>query len=249
LLDRRRNYVEIPSAVKICIIDAVRSTSRSNGAGLSKGMTSLHQSKVGESLLWACNISEGTTDIILVWHIATAIFEVKHPHGQPSSISHKRTAATHLSRYCAYLVAFCPKLLPDDDAWSKGLFKDVKMDAARALVDGGGVRVSSTPPETVYRRLIELLGARRNHEVLKDAARLAEQLGELTTGGEEMAWELLAGFWSEMVLYLAPSDNIKGHLQAIDQGGELITLLWALLTHIGIVDMPESAGASASSSY
>jgi hypothetical protein len=85
--------------------------------------------------------------------------------------------------------------------------------------------------------------------VLKDAAKLADQLGELMTGGEEMVWELLAGFWSEMVLYLAPSDNMKGYMEAIDRGGELITLLWAMLTHLGIVDRPESAAASASSSY
>lgn len=59
------------------------------------------------------------------------------------------------------------------------------------------------------------------------------------------SWELLAGFWSEMILYVAPSDNIKGHLQAIDRGGELITLLWALLTHVGIVDRPGDTAASA----
>ena len=80
--------------------------------------------------------------------------------------------------------------------------------------------------------------------MLKDAAKLAEQLRELA-GGEEMAWELLVGFWSELILYLAPSDNLKGHLQAIDRGGELITLLWALLTHIGIIDRPGNAAASA----
>jgi hypothetical protein len=97
--------------------------------------------------------------------------------------------------------------------------------------------------------LIEMLGERQNHKVLKDAAKLPEQLGEMTIGGEEMAWELLAGFWSEMVLYLAPSDNMKGHMEAIDRGGELITLLWAMLTHIGIVERPESTATSASSSY
>ena len=123
----------------------------------------------------------------------------------------------HLSRYCAYLVASCPELLPDDDTWSKHLYKKVKKDADRALATGGGIAVSSLSPEAGYLRLIQLLGSTQNHDVLKDAAKLAEQLGDLT-GGEEMACELLAGFWSEMILYLAPSDNIKGHLQAIDRG-------------------------------
>uniref|UniRef100_M8C172 DUF4220 domain-containing protein n=1 Tax=Aegilops tauschii TaxID=37682 RepID=M8C172_AEGTA len=251
LLDRNRSSnVKVPSEVKACIINALRSTSGSNGASLSKGMTSLRQSQIGRSLLWACNNSKGTSDIILVWHIATTILEARHPHhqqdGRPSSVSvcDMKTAAAHLSRYCAYLVESCPELLPDDDAWSKDLYKKVKKDADRALAIGSSTPVSSMSPEAAYRKLVEMFGATQNHEVLKDAAKLAEQLGKLT-GGEEVAWELLAGFWSEMILYLAPSDNLKGHLQAIDRGGELITLLWALLTHIGIIDRPGDAAASA----
>ena len=65
--------------------------------------------------------------------------------------------------------------------------------------------------------------------------------------GETM-WKLLAEFWSEMILYLAPSDNLKGHSEAIARGGELITLLWALLFHAGIVSRPgEDDGAAATS--
>jgi hypothetical protein len=128
---------------------------------------SLRESHYGESLLWACN-DKGTSDTILVWHIATAILEVMQPHHQddhhhppPQQIwqgghrtsptsDDKKTAATHLSRYCAYLVEFSPELLPDDDAWSKGLYKDVKKDVERALSE-----VPSLPPEVGYRRLIE----------------------------------------------------------------------------------------------
>ncbi|VAI61886.1 uncharacterized protein [Triticum aestivum] len=255
LLDRKKN-VEVPTAVKACIIDALRSTS---SEGLSKGTTSLRQSQDGRSLLWACNNGKGTSDTILVWHIATAILEMRHLHHQPDddpplqtlhggrsfSVSEKKTAATHLSHYCAYLVASCPELLPDDDACSKYLYNKVKKDTDRALAIGSGTPVSPMSPEAGYRQLIEMLGATQNHEVLKDAAKLAKQLGEVA-GGEEIVWELLAGFWSEMVLYLAPSDNLKGHLQAIDRGGELITLLWGLLTHIGIIDRPGDTAASAS---
>ncbi|XBI49212.1 hypothetical protein VPH35_112813 [Triticum aestivum] len=225
------NNVKVPSEVKACTINALRSTSGSNGAGLSKGMTTLRQSQTGRSLLWACSNSKGTSDTILVWHIATAILEVRHPHhqgdGRPSSVSDM------MSRYCAYLVESCPELLPDDDAWSKYLYNKVKKDANRALATGSSTPVSSMSSEAGCRQLIEMLGARQNHEVLKDAAKLAEQLGEVA-GGED-----------EMILYLAPSDNIKGHLQAIDRGGELITLLWALLAHIGIIDRPGDTAASA----
>lgn len=52
---------------------------------------------------------------------------------------------------------------------------------------------------------------------------------------EEMGWTVLAGFWSEMILYIAPSDNIDAHRRAIARGGELIRIPWALLTHAGIL--------------
>jgi hypothetical protein len=251
-----RKQVKVPEAVKVCIIRALRS-SRSNG-GLSKGTSSLRQSQAGESLLWACN-GEGTSDTMLVWHIATCIFEVRYPcqqarrkqQGSPLSNpdSDHKIAATHLSRYCAYLMAWLPELLPDDDAWSKDLYKAVKKDADRVVLAGcccAAVGSSSTrTPEAECQKLVELLGEGSEHEVLKNGVKLGKELVELAAGGEEETWKLLAGFWSEMILYAAPSDNLKGHSEAIARGGELITLLWALLFHTGIFSRPDEADGAA----
>lgn len=54
-----------------------------------------------------------------------------------------------------------------------------------------------------------------------------------------------------MILFVAPSESLDAHAEAIARGGELITLLWALLAHAGIVDRLQqpadtTAGASAS---
>ena len=71
---------------------------------------------------------------------------------------------------------------------------------------------------------------------------MAKQLAELVLeGGDDTVWRLLAEFWSEMMLYVAPSDNLKGHKEAIARGGELITLLWVLLFHTGIISRPGEA--------
>jgi len=238
LPDQERK-VKVPAVVKICIFDVLRN-SHSNECQLSNGTASLHRSQVGESFLWACN-SMGTSAIILTWHIATSILEVRHPYqpdqeeGSSTICNQHKIAATHLSRYCAYLVTWCPELLPDEDEWSKSLYNAVKEDATRVLA----VRAASRPltPEVEYQDLVQLLSEDSKHEVLKNGVRLGKQLVELVEG-EEAAWAMLAGFWAEMILYVAPSKNLRGHSMAIARGGELITLLWVLLFHVGIVSRP-----------
>ncbi|CAL4983618.1 unnamed protein product [Urochloa decumbens] len=243
-------------AVKVSIIDALRSCRSNNGGHLSNGRASLsgfsHQ--VGDDrFLWACN-SESTSDVILTWQIATNILEVRYPPRQmsrkqsSSSVTSDphRTVATQLSRYCVYLVNSCPELLPDDDAWSKSLYEDVKKDAERALARPCCavtfrylcVSLASTTPG--YQELVDLLSANANskNQVLNDGVKLGKQLVE-KINDEEAAWKLLADFWSEMILYVAPSDNLKGHKKSIARGGELITLLWALLGHAGIISRPD----------
>jgi hypothetical protein len=240
-----KRKVKVPAAVKISIIEVLR---RSRSGHLSNGTACLlRRGQVGEAFLWACN-NKSASYTILVWHIATSILEVRYPHqphdqeqGSSSSpipnINYK-IVTTHLSRYCAYLVTWSPELLPDDEAWSRRLYEDVKKDAELVLASFAAEHSLMTP-EAKYQQLIELLTANANHEVLKSGSRLGKQLEELMVGGENMVWNLLAEFWSEMILYVAPSDNLKGHSEAsIARGGELITVLWVLLFHAGIVSRP-----------
>lgn len=65
-------------------------------------------------------------------------------------------------------------------------------------------------------------------------AELGTQLVEECGDDAAQGWVLLAELWAELIVYVAPSDNIEGHAEALAQGGEFITLLWALSTHTGI---------------
>ncbi|XP_066324376.1 uncharacterized protein [Miscanthus floridulus] len=158
---------------------------------------------------------------ILVWHIATGVFEVSQLPQPPSD--HK-TVATHLSRYCTYLVTSRPELLPDDAEWCRKLYDEVKKYADRVLDKVQGVD---------HDQLIRVLSADSNHEVLRNGASFGKELVE----DSAMGWEKLARFWVEMILYVAPSENLEAHAEAISQGGELITLLWAMLAHAGITEL------------
>nr|CAB3452396.1 unnamed protein product [Digitaria exilis] len=153
-----------------------------------------------------------------------------------SGTSDNKIAATHLSRYCAYLMTWSPDLLPDSSSWSKSLYEEVKKDAERALAEVPAD--GSLTPEDEYQQVVQVLSVNAKHEVLKNGVKLGEQLVLEMIKAEEAVWKLLADFWSEMILYIAPSDNLKEHSEAIARGGELITLLWALLFHAGIVNRP-----------
>ncbi|CAM0953225.1 unnamed protein product [Alopecurus aequalis] len=228
-----RKKVKVPKEVKAAIVDTLRSSSR--GDDLRNGKLSWQQLgiQVGDSFLQAGG-AQGTSDTLLAWHIATTIFETRNPPSPASSSA--ASVAMHLSRYCAYLVAYSPELLPDHEAWSSSLYKATKKGAEHALRD----TVPMATPELEYRQLVNMLSAPGSkHEVLQEGARLGEQLVELMEAEEqeeEAAWNALAGFWCEIILNLAPSDNLDGHALAVARGGELITLLWALLTHVGVAE-------------
>jgi hypothetical protein len=76
-------------------------------------------------------------------------------------------------------------------------------------------------------------------KVVLDGARLGKFLVE--QADPETAWKVLADVWTELIVYAAPSNDeerVKGHEEVLVQGGEFITVLWALTTHIGVTRPP-----------
>lgn len=229
-LPEPKKSVKVPREVKAAIVNTLRSSSSGRGDDLRNGKLCWQQLGIqfGNNFIQARG-TQGTSDTLLAWHIATTIFEARNP---PSLSSSSGSVARHLSRYCVYLLAYSPQLLPDDENWSKNMYKATKKGAESALRN----TVPMATPELEYQQLVRLLSpARSKHDVLNEGARLGEQLVELMKGEEEGAgWKALGGFWCDMILHMAPSDNLNGHAVALAQGGELITLLWALLTHVAI---------------
>lgn len=241
--------IKVPLQVKAKIIASLRSSGGHLNDGTAMVRHQCHRQAYSHDITWACYGDEvtTTTDLLLVWHIATSLFEIRCSSQRASASSSTRTdsmiVAQSLSCYCTYLVAEAPELLPDDSAWTKRRYKAVK--------NGIAAEPSKSVPEEsgVYGHLVHSFSAESCHEVLKKGSRLGKQLVEEAErpregetgpagGSEDAVWELLAEFWSEMVLYLAPSDNVKRHIEVLQRGGELVTLLWALLLHAGITSRP-----------
>lgn len=236
---KEEKSIDLPNEVRQAVINSfVRSSGR-----LTKGITSLSVNQV-EQLLWTCNDVPTVTHTILIWHIATTLCDHTQNGGgdgrQPSDEDERSEMKTHalvassLSKYCAYLVAFAPDLLPDHSFDSATIF-DALIYEASELLKG---------PESMQHRYSTLMSMgvyQEDKRLIVMGARLGMQLVHEITDPRQR-WKVLHDFWAEMMLYIAPSNDTRAHLETLTRGGEFITHLWALLTHAGILERDDSAG-------
>jgi hypothetical protein len=197
-----------------------------------------------EDLLPACR-SESIAEVILTWHVATTIMEAKYSpdKGKQSKASQYHMVATRLSKYCAYLVAFHPELLPDNQEKSERVFEAAKEELKATLKCAPYYLLCwrSRVDKVMAASKREATAAWEDGKVVHNGTKLGNMLREepIRDGDNqrEQTWKLLADVWTELLVYLAPSsdeERVMGHESVLVQGGEFITVLWALTTHTGI---------------
>jgi hypothetical protein len=151
-------------------------------------------------------------------------------HPVPRTGDHR--VAKTLSDYCAYLVAFVPDMLPGHGYDTQRIFDAVVMEARKSL----------TGCDTVSSRCEKLtmmaLASDSSCTILELGGRLGRELRGVVP--EARRWKVLADFWAEFILFLAPSSNVEIHAEKLAAGGEFMTHLWALLTHAGILERPST---------
>ncbi|CAD6259058.1 unnamed protein product [Miscanthus lutarioriparius] len=55
---------------------------------------------------------------------------------------------------------------------------------------------------------------------------------------EAQRWKAMADFWAKTIIYIAPSHiTAKEHMRQLENGGEFLTHVWALLSHAGILNL------------
>ncbi|XP_058072657.1 uncharacterized protein LOC131221420 [Magnolia sinica] len=245
-IDKRRrgqkasDSVELSTHVKKAVID----TLIVNGRRLTNGVSSLRKNEVEAKLSWACSF-DSNTYTIFVWHVATSFCVMEHDaeckkkEKDSGKVERDRAVATSISGYCAYLVAFAPSLLPDHPDDTELLFDATISDTRKLL---------KKCRKGLYQKLKDM---ENGESIVEMGVKLGKQLLSLPDEGQK--WKVLAEFWAEMILFLAPSDNEMAHAESLANGGEFITHLWALLTHAGILkrnsdqlDVENPPGASSS---
>ena len=239
----------VPKEAKTLIMERLARVS--HDAPLSNGMAVLLSAKhrlsiQSHELSWACE-SDSIAEVILTWHIATVLLEATYRRQRGTRPEDGREAATALSGYCAYLVAFHPELLPDDKDGTELVYTDMKNKLKEEM--GGWWAYYWSGEGDRCSKLMEVAGRRHEEEttVISKGARLGKVLIDRYKEGErESVWRLLGGLWTEVVLHVAPSSSelhMKAHKEALAEGGEFITVLWAIVTHTGIARAPEPAEA------
>ncbi|RLM70182.1 uncharacterized protein C2845_PM17G03850 [Panicum miliaceum] len=179
--------------------------------------------------------TRSATEIILASHLATELFDMEQQKEkkwqEDGNRCSARDVATTLSRYCMYLVAEMPELLPDDEVWVSQRFKDMRTCLAKVVQNCCCGCMLCTPSKCCRRTMLDSLKKNpgRLDMMTRDAVELFDRI-DRTEG-----WNQLAKFWAQLIIYLAPSNDVQGHAKAIcTSGGDLITCLWAFCTHAGI---------------
>ncbi|XP_039166599.1 uncharacterized protein LOC120292466 [Eucalyptus grandis] len=198
---------------------------------LEEGQVSLRRNDLSNKFSEACNL-ETTTHVIMVWHIATTSCEHEVPFAQPlQDQTDNFDIATKLSQYLAYLVAYAPRLLPSHPCRTEYIFGSAVSEAREIL---GGSFVSM---EERIRKLKEIDNEQCSETIVGRGTQLGMKLvNELED--KEQIWKVLADFWVDMILYVAPSNNTAVHAKYLTTGGEFVTHVWALVSHVGITRDP-----------
>ncbi|KAF6993149.1 hypothetical protein CFC21_010080 [Triticum aestivum] len=239
---------EVPEEAKTLIMERLARVSRD--APLSNGMSVLRSAEhrlsiQSHELSWACK-SDSIAEVILTWHIATALLDATCRRQRGTRPEDGREAATALSGYCAYLVAFHPKLLPDDKDGTELVHADMKMQLREEM--GGWWGYYRSGESERYTKLMQVARTRQEGTtVISKGARLGKVfIDRYKDDARERVWKLLGDLWTEVMLYVAPTSSelhMKAHKEALAEGGEFITVLWAIVTHTGIARPAEPVEA------
>lgn len=177
--------------------------------------------------------------IILAWHIATCYLEMGQSRNKnwldEHTVEEEREklavyydVATTLSKYYAYLIVSAPELLPPKPSDTKYAYNAAAREARQLLcgakdkykamqrLDLTSGLITDEEEESIFRAGVELGRSLEDRPVFE-------------------MWKRLSRFWANRLIFAAPSDNVKEHIDRLSRGGEFITHLWALFLHAGMV--------------
>ncbi|OQU88412.1 hypothetical protein SORBI_3002G028566 [Sorghum bicolor] len=146
-------------------------------------------------------------------------------------------ACVEYLRYCAYLIGYVPELLPYHEADIAELSR--KFMEERTELFGFFYRRSK-----IYGKMKNLEGTGVGDDprrIFEKGVKLGKQLQKVPN--TNLRWEVLKDFWAKTIIHAAASHyTTKQHMQHLENGGEFLTHIWALLAHAGILGLDWNKG-------
>ncbi|KAI4381074.1 hypothetical protein MLD38_007188 [Melastoma candidum] len=178
------------------------------------------------------SIQKGFDKCIVVWHLATDM--CYHSNDFVSS-SELCSFSKLLSDYMVYLLALHPNMLSTitgNIVLGHSLKRINEFRKAQRDVNSGKelaqVILRTTEPRTT--RSTSTKGTEAlitsKWDVLGEARELASSLQRKTD-----PWTLIFSMWMEMLCYAAYNCQVTYHKEQLRRGGELITIVWLILSH------------------
>ncbi|KAL6334834.1 hypothetical protein AAG906_022823 [Vitis piasezkii] len=172
---------------------------------------------------------------ILLWHIATDLCSYSDDDPNPKS---RCKISKCLSEYMLYLLVMCPFMLP------KGIgefrFRDTCSETKRFFQQRSE---SISNRNEACRLLLEVdtevepkeVKGDKSKSVLFEACRLAKELKSLNMEMGEK-WMMVSHVWVEMLCHAASHCGWIQHGQQLGRGGELLTHVSLLMSHLGLTE-------------
>ncbi|KAK9131378.1 hypothetical protein Sjap_011865 [Stephania japonica] len=205
----------------------------------SRGLNALEKTNLS-GLSWSV---EGEFEqSILIWHIATELCYTLDLDKYPEASIKLECfcSGKSISDYMIYLLVVSPNMLSSSTGQNR--FEATCSEAVKFFEKlkemEPGLDKKQLCSKLVEAYTISASAASKNRgetfrHVLFEACQL---VGILLQGGLRMErrWTLICEVWLEMLCYAAQECRGNDHAQQLRQGGELLTHVWLLMTHLGI---------------
>ncbi|KAH9718411.1 DUF4220 domain-containing protein [Citrus sinensis] len=200
------------------------------------------QERNGEVVLESYGIADAAYDeSILLWHTATELLYYSTEEGADEITYNAREFSKLLSDYILYLLVSKPAIMDAVAVIAKIRLQDTCADAVRFFKEKG---IKSNEVKKACESILKVdtsfpprdVKGDKTKSVLLDASVLAKELQELEVGKK---WKLVSQVWVELLSYAAFHCGPRTHAQQVSEGGELITFVWLLMAHFGLVEQFE----------
>lgn len=171
---------------------------------------------------------------ILLWHIATDLCFYSDDSNDNTKLAQYVSISRAVSDYMLFLLVERPFML------TAGIGQIRFGDTCAEAKNFFGREMARTDKRAAARMVLEVnaeiapkdVKGDRSKSVLFDACRLAKSLLELQPANKR--WRLIRVVWVEMLCYAASKCQSNFHAKQLSNGGELLTVVWFLMTHLGM---------------